>query len=193
MDEASVEEAIKNRLVVDEKLLKKLAKAVTTTTLVTQPDDVSNLSKSNSPTSSRESLLPPSSDSPLEVKATLCSELKEQSLRLAHQASMAQDDVRFYQQGTIAIQAENSQFAASIEEIRIAISNEQAHLHHHQFLDSLCRQVVGMPGKASLLEELEVHRDEVGKLGEAVNEEEIRLNDLRQKLDKFIQSFEEEE
>jgi hypothetical protein len=191
MDEASVEEAIKNRLSVDEKLLKKLAKVVTTTS-VAQPDDNVKLSKTNSPTSSRESLIPPSSDSPFEVKATLCSELKEQSLRLAHQASMAQDDVRFYQQGTIAIQAQNSQYAALIEEIRIAISKEQAHLHHHQFLDSLCKQVVGMPDKASLLGELEVRRDEVGKLGEAVNKEENRLNDLRQKLDKFIQSFEEE-
>ena len=182
-----MEEAIKNRLVVDEKLLKKLAKAMTTFP-VPQPEDKTKLQESIPTISSKETVSPQSFDS--EVKVNLCNELKEQSARLLQQSKIAQDDIHFYQQGTITIQTDNSQYTASIRELHAAISGEQAHLHHHQFLDSLCKKVMGMPSKANLLEELKGHRNEVERLQEAVNEEEKRLNDLRDRLDKFIQSFE---
>jgi hypothetical protein len=187
MDESSVEEAIKNRLIVDEKLLKKLAKTITVPS-VSQVED--KQPESISPTSSRETVSPYIFDSSSETKINLCNELKEHSSRLLHQSNVAMDDIYFYRQGTITIQSENSHYLESIKELHSSISAEQAHLHHHQFLDSLCKQIMRMPNKTNLLEELEGHRNEVEKLCDTVDEERKRLNDLREKLDKFIHSFE---
>ena len=163
MDEASVEQAIKDKLNVDERLLKRLIKA------------------------SQQIALPGSSLQ--NESSTIQEEFQNQAQRLEKYTQAAVADVEYFEGESIVLRNEFVEIQANMTQMRTTLQTERDSEPLFTELRQLHVQLKELGERDDLNDQVQREEAEIEKLRLQIQEEEAKLSELKRRLQIFLEQF----